>query len=87
MLFFYMRFVYKKELIIGVDSNYYPMTYQDNNNHFQEFNIELAIAVFSKINYKCTFQPIDNCDEKIRRNGMLNESMVRRKDVVTPLFR
>lgn len=47
------------EIVIGLDENFPPMGFRDDNNEFTGFDIELAKAAGEKMGYKVTFQPID----------------------------
>jgi polar amino acid transport system substrate-binding protein len=49
----------KKELIIGLDDNFPPMGFRDNNGEIVGFDIDMAKEVGKRMGVKVTFKPVE----------------------------
>ena len=46
------------QVIIGIDSEYEPYTYQDDEGNFVGLDIELSTEAFRRMNYSVTYRPM-----------------------------
>ena len=62
-----------KSIIIGFDSTFVPMGFEERNGSYDGFDIDLANAVFAQYGIKVQWQPIDwNMKETELNNGKID---------------
>lgn len=59
----------KGELVVGLDDQYPPMGFRDENNNIIGFDIDLATEVAKRLNVKVKFVPIDWRSKELELNS------------------
>ncbi len=62
----------KGELVLGLDENFPPMGFRDENNNIVGYDIDLAKEVASRLGVKLTLQPInwDSKDQELKTGNI-----------------
>ena len=58
-----------KKIIIGIDANFAPYTFKDNNGNIVGFDVDLAKEVMKRLNYSIEFKSIDWADKQNQLNS------------------
>ena len=58
-----------KKIIVGLDDNYPPMGFKDENNEITGFDVDLAKEVCNQLGWKVKFLPIDVSQATVELNS------------------